>query len=54
MKIILKVQKKTEWNDDYNPEEYGFGDLKFRASISKEGVDELANMLEAKNKDERN
>lgn len=46
--------KKTEWNDDFNPEEYRFGDLKFRASISKEGVDELANMLEAKNKDERN
>lgn len=43
-----------EWNDDYNPDEFGFGDLKFRASISKEGVDELANMLEAINKDERN
>ena len=31
-----------------------FGDLKFRASISKEGVDELAKMLEAMYKDERN
>ena len=43
-----------KWNDDYNPDEFGISDLKFRASISKEGVDELAKMLEAINKDERN
>ena len=42
------------FEDNFEYPTYEFGDLKFRASISKEGVDELAKMLEAKNKDERN
>lgn len=47
--LLEFFEDNFEW-----PTDDEFGDLKFRASISKEGVDELANMLEAINKDERN
>ena len=42
------------FEDNFEYPTYEFGDLKFRASISKEGVDTLAHILMNENKDERN
>ena len=42
------------FEDNFEYPTYEFGDLKFRASISKEGVDRLAHILMNENKDERN